>query len=198
MSSSEHPLGEFAHLRKTNVLPGHFHVTDQSEEVITTLLGSCIAACVRDPSTGLGGLNHFLLPAPKGTQNDSDVATRYGDSAMNALIGTLIRRGARRDLFEVKLFGGANLFPVSHGRTVGDSNQRFILDFISNEGLKLVSKHLGGNNGRRIYYHPVTGKVKMQLMPNARAEEIERHEAELLRKAQSTAVSDNEDGIELF
>ena len=196
--TAEHSLGEFADLHKINVLPGHFHVTDNPNDAITTLLGSCVAACVRDPSTGLGGLNHFLLPAPKDIGTDKDLATRYGDSAMNALLGTLIRKGARRDLLEIKIFGGANLFPTSNARTVGDSNQKFILDFIRAEGLKLVTKHMGGNHGRRIYYHPASGKVKMQLMPNARAAEIEAHEKELLRQAQKVAVADDDDDIELF
>lgn len=196
VTAAEHPLGEFASLQKVNVLPGHFYVTSKPEEVITTLLGSCVAACVRDPATGLGGLNHFLLPG--GGDNVDDKATRYGDSAMNALIGTLIRQGARRDNLEIKIFGGANLFPLSSGRTVGDSNQKFILDFINNEGLILVSKHLGGCHGRRIYYHPETGKVKMQLMNNSRAEEIQKMEEELLRKAQNIDAADKGGDIELF
>ncbi len=196
-STDTNPLGEFAAFKKINVLPGHFHITASPTEVIGTLLGSCVAACVRDSVTGLGGLNHFLLPAPKDEiDNNSDAATRYGDAAMNALIGGLIRRGARRENLEIKVFGGANLFPVSHGQTVGDSNQKFICEFIKNEGLKLVTQHLGGNNGRRIFYHPHTGKVKMQLMPNQRMADILRHEAALMKAAEQSTTQTND--IELF
>ncbi len=43
------------------VLPGEYYVS-ADDEAIVTVLGSCVAACIRDVRLGVGGLNHFMLP----------------------------------------------------------------------------------------------------------------------------------------
>lgn len=190
-------LNEFQNYKQVTVLPGDFYVTDKKNEVITTVLGSCISACVRDTVTGIGGLNHFLLPRDKSEKGTSlDGAMRYGDYAMNTLIGKLIRMGVARERMEVKIFGGANLFKVSSQKTVGDSNQAFILDFLKNEGLDLAVSNIGGNHGRRIYYHPATGKVKMQFLNNAHVDDIIKQETKLSKTVDTTY--DKGGDIELF
>jgi chemotaxis protein CheD len=69
-------LAGFEHVRRyfdanlkrwtAQVVPGEFYVTPH-DEVLTTVLGSCVSVCMRDPDTGVGGMNHFLLPGETGT-----------------------------------------------------------------------------------------------------------------------------------
>lgn len=57
---------------RVHIIQGEYHVTDDPNVVLTTLLGSCVAACMRDPDLGIGGMNHFLLPG-----QDSDEAAGW-------------------------------------------------------------------------------------------------------------------------
>lgn len=157
------PLDEFQGFNFHNVLPGNFMATNKPDDVIMTLLGSCVSACIRCSKTGIGGLNHFLLPSIKGKiLKQTDLTTRYGDYAMEKLIGTIIRLGGDRHGLEVKIFGGANLYDTESVKPVGRSNIQFVLDFVHSEGISLLAEDIGGLNGRKIYFHPFTGKVKVQ------------------------------------
>jgi chemotaxis protein CheD len=114
--------------RKVHVTQGEFHVMDCPETMLTTILGSCVAACMRDAVAGVGGMNHFLLPGADGAQG-----LRYGVQSMELLVNALLRRGARRERIEVKLFGGARMM---RGLTdVGSQNAAFATAFVRDEGL---------------------------------------------------------------
>jgi chemotaxis protein CheD len=142
--------------RKIHVIQGEFHVADE-EVVMTTILGSCVAACVRDPVSGVGGMNHFLLPGASG-----DEGLRYGVQSMELLVNALLRMGARRDRLEVKLFGGAHLFD---GLTdVGGQNSAFAERFLRDEGLNYVGGSLRGDRARRIQYWPISGRARQILL----------------------------------
>ena len=88
------------------VAPGEHEITSAKDEIVATVLGSCISVCMRDPQAGVGGLNHFLLPKNNGG-SDTHAGERYGDTAMEVLINDLLKRGAKRSNFEAKVFGGA-------------------------------------------------------------------------------------------
>src|SRR6185312_3936064 len=95
------------------ILPGEYYVT-KADETVTTVLGSCISACVRDPKLNIGGMNHFMLPEDKfrpnnGLETAVGTATRYGSHAMESLINDLLKLGAARDRLEIKLFGGGRI-----------------------------------------------------------------------------------------
>lgn len=140
------------------VLPGEAYVTARPDEIVVTVLGSCITACIRDPATGFGGINHFLLPASrKGTWSGTNSALRYGNHAMEILINEVLKTGCRRQDLEIKLFGGANL--TEAGPQIGRSNVEFVLDYLATEGLAVTSSDLGGPYGRRIQYRPASGAV---------------------------------------
>lgn len=148
--------GAAAEPRKIHVIQGEFHVA-QEDVVLTTILGSCVAACIRDPLIGLGGMNHFLLPGANG-----DEGLRYGVQSMELLLNALLRQGARRERLEVKLFGGANLFD---GLTdVGAQNAAFAERFLQDEGLTYVGGSLRGERARRIQYWPVSGRARQILL----------------------------------
>lgn len=142
-----------------NVIQGEFHVSGGPDDVITTILGSCVAACIFDPVCRVGGLNHFLLPGadPWDRQN-----IKYGAYAMEQLINALLRRGAQRDRLEAKLFGGASVVRLLSD--IGQSNGEFAKAFLRDEGIKLVGACLGGRQGRRIRFSPYTGRAQVMLL----------------------------------
>lgn len=143
--------------RKIHVIQGEFHVAQGDDAVLTTILGSCVAACIRDPITGLGGMNHFLLPGEVG-----DEGLRYGVQSMELLLNALLRAGCRRDRLEVKLFGGAHLFDGLSD--VGGQNSAFAERFVRDEGLRHVGGSLRGDRARRIQYWPGSGRARQILL----------------------------------
>lgn len=148
------------------VLPGEAYVTSRTDETIVTVLGSCVAACIRNPATGFGGLNHFMLPeSDSGIWNGASAALRYGNYAMEVLINEVLKSGCRRQDLEIKLFGGADL---TEGPTlIGSSNVSFVLEYLKAEDLAVASADLGGCYGRRIHYSPSTGVVHRLLLGTA-------------------------------
>lgn len=148
--------------RKVHVIQGEFHVSDKPDVMLTTILGSCVAACVRDPVTGVGGMNHFLLPGEEGGEG-----LRYGVQSMELLVNALLRRGARRDRLEVKLFGGARL--IDGLTDVGSQNAAFAERFVADEGLRAAGGSLRGRQARRIQFWPVSGRARQILLESADA-----------------------------
>ncbi len=171
------PLKEFENFTIHSVLPGDFKITTKPDEVISTLLGSCVAACIRCRKTGFGGLNHFLLPSTRGREIQDDAhAMRYGDYAMEVLIGSILRSGGCRNSLEAKIFGGANMYATDSSKPVGRSNIQFVLDFINSEGISLIAEDVGGGAGRKIYFHPATGKVKVQKLQKQKELDVKQFE----------------------
>lgn len=140
------------------VVAGEHYVTSSGDELIVTILGSCVAACIRDPVAGVGGMNHFMLPRTKIDTSDDASSLRYGNVAMERLINDLMKRGATRDRLEIKIFGGANVIRNSHA--IGSKNAVFIKNYLVMEGLYVEAADLEGERPRRIHYDPVTGKVR--------------------------------------
>lgn len=146
------------------ILPGEYFVT-RSDEIITTVLGSCISACVRDPVLGVGGMNHFMLPEDitQGTSNWLDpqagMSTRYGSFAMESLVNDLLKLGARRERLEVKLTGGGRI--LASMTDVGERNIQFAREWLRLEGLRVAGEDVGDTFPRRVQYFPATGRVLM-------------------------------------
>jgi chemotaxis protein CheD len=151
------------------ILPGEYFVT-RNDEIITTVLGSCISACMRDPVLGFGGMNHFMLPedCTNGSSSWLDpavgLATRYGSFAMESLINDLMKLGARRDRLEVKLAGGGRI--LASMTDVGARNIEFARHWLSLEGLKIAGEDVGDAHARRVQYFPATGRVRMFRLRN--------------------------------
>lgn len=145
-----------------NLLPGEFY-TAKPGEMIMTILGSCIAACVRDTKRGIGGMNHFLLAKPQ--DSVSSPSARYGSYAMECLINDILKKGGHREDLEVKIFGGSDL--INSTIRIGQKNCDFIRQYLKNEGLRVVAQDLGGNRPRRIHFWPETGRlVRLVLQQN--------------------------------
>lgn len=152
---------DFGPAIKVHVTQGESHVSSDPQVVMTTVLGSCIAACLRDPTTGIGGMNHFLLP-DAGDRKDAGDAVRYGAYAMELLINGLLKKGARRDRLEAKIFGGGKLFDGLSD--VGASNAAFAERFLRDEGIPIVSSSTGGLSARRVEFWPASGRVRQRLV----------------------------------
>lgn len=137
----------------TKIKPGEFYITNQNM-VITTVLGSCISACIHDPVTKFGGMNHFMLPAESEDQGRS---MRYGLFAMEQLVNELMKRGCDRHRIQVKLTGGGDM--MGGLTNIGQQNIDFIKQYIVDEGLRVLSTDLGGDQARRVAYFPVEGRL---------------------------------------
>ena len=153
----DHGLNTFS----CRILPGELYVTSH-DEGITTTLGSCIAACIRDHTTGIGGMNHFMLPAD-GLEGSSyrasslSEATRYGNYAMEHLINEILRNGGRKRNLEVKIFGGGRI--MANMTDVGSRNIEFVRDYLTMEGLPVSAEDVGDVFPRKVAYFPASGRV---------------------------------------
>ena len=148
--------------RKINIVQGEHYVDDDPHTVLTTILGSCIAACIWDGVAGIGGMNHFLLPGDGLRRQPAGDAMRFGVHAMELLLNALLRRGAQKSCMQAKLFGGAR---VIKGLTdIGEMNAHFAEGFLREEGINLVGGSLRGEQGRRIQFWPVTGRARQVLL----------------------------------
>jgi chemotaxis protein CheD len=146
-------------LRRINIVQGEHYVSGAENLAITTLLGSCVAACISDPVTRVGGMNHFLLP---GEDTSSPHVARHGVHLMELLINGLLKLGASRQRLEAKLFGGARITTMLGD--YGAANARFAQEFLRREGIAITGGSLGGETGRRIQFWPATGRVQQKLV----------------------------------
>jgi chemotaxis protein CheD len=165
----------FEHLRRfwdpaqgcmtVKVLPGEFYVSDQ-EEMLSTVLGSCVSACIHDVRRGIGGMNHFMLPEPVGERDSwsSTVgrAARYGSDAMEQLINAILKAGGQRVDLRVKVFGGGRV--LARMSDVGQRNIDFVQRYIAAENLALVASDLGDVFPRQVQFFPQSGRARVRLL----------------------------------
>jgi len=168
-------------------MPGEY-CAGSGEEVLITVLGSCIAVCAYDPAVRIGAMNHFMLPSP-GAHGDrwqgtlADPGARYGTVAMERLINALMQRGASRRYLELKAFGGGRVIPRMGD--VGARNIEFFRNYAHTEGLRVVAEDLGGEYARRVEFTPALGRVRIKrLRATAEVAAVEtRYQAVLPREA---------------
>lgn len=202
------PLPGFEHIKRAwnegyetysaRLNPGEYYVTKNDECVYTTL-GSCISACIRDRVNGIGGMNHFMLPASNGNGSDSwkaagtSAATRYGNFAMEHLINEILKNGGVRQNLEVKLFGGGRI--IANMTDVGMRNIAFAHDYIATEGLRVSSEDVGDVFPRMVVYFPATGRVRVKRLRSLHNNTIAEQETQYLHTIEEKPVSGD---IELF
>lgn len=170
------------------ITQGEFYVTDNVKEILTTILGSCISACIRDPVMGIGGMNHFLLPEGDGADRDTH---RFGVNAMEVLINGILSRGGVRSRLEAKLFGGANV--INAMSDVGSRNAQFAREFLGDEGIAVAGGDVGGTMPRRIQFWPVSGRARQIAVGVDRAALLDQE-----RIASSRRPPIVSDDVELF
>lgn len=174
------------------LLPCEYYVTTDAT-VLTTVLGSCVAACLQDAGARVAGMNHFMLPedvaavpAPWSARYGAE-AMRYGNHAMGVLIRELVKAGARRDRLQAKVFGGAAVLPNMPSLNVGDRNCEFVTRYLREEGIDVYAHDLGGTQARRVCFLPESGKVVVRrLRARQELELVCKQESELLRVISTT------------
>ncbi len=177
------------------ILPGEYYVT-VNDELISTVLGSCVSACIRDTLFGIGGMNHFMLPVNRDELKADRVigdAERYGNYAMEHMINDILSHGGRRSNLEVKVFGGGRI--IRNMTNVGARNIDFVLEYIHSEGLNLLAQDVGGDWPRKVVYQPMTGKVFVKRLRNLHNDTIIQREEHYRHEIEEQPVAGE---IELF
>ena len=180
------------------ILPGEYYVSTQ-QELIATVLGSCVSACVWDGERGIGAMNHFLLPLHKDEEWSEKVtinseATRYGSFAMEHMINDVLKFGGHKEHLQFKVFGGARI--ISNMGDIGHSNIRFVLNYLEVEGYKVAAQDLGGINPRKVLFYPMTGKVRVKKIKDLHNDTIIRRETEFMQNLENPEAVTGE--IEMF
>jgi chemotaxis protein CheD len=139
------------------ILPGEYFVYDE-DILITTTLGSCIAACLWDREKRIGGMNHFMLPEGQGDSG------RYGSFAMELLINEMLKRGASRLTLEAKVFGGGQVISGMNSINVGERNTQFVLEYLKTERIPVVSKDVMDVYPRKVCLLPASGKAMVKRL----------------------------------
>lgn len=171
-------------------MPGEYY-SSVEKELISTLLGSCVAVCLYDEKRGIGGMNHFLLPSSSEKNADGGLysSARYGVNAMESLILQMQLKGADRNRLTAKVFGGGNVLSVRiSADSVGERNIRFIDDYLKTERINVLSRDVGGDFSRKILFNTEDYTVKLTKTPvNATvAHDEEEYMKRLAKMHQST------------
>lgn len=177
------------------ILPGELYVTAH-KEMVTTVLGSCVAACIRDVKSGVGGMNHFMLPitheSNSGWGGDSR-STRYGNYAMEHLINEILKHGGQRSNLEVKIFGGGKI--LSQQTDIGAANIQFVRHYIRIEGLRLVAEDVGDIYPRKVHYFPDLGLARVKKLRSLQNDTVLVREDRYMHELEQQPI---EGSVELF
>jgi chemotaxis protein CheD len=180
--------------RVIKLLPGDFEVVNNGQMMVT-ILGSCVSACIRDKIQSIGGMNHFLLPGDQKTSARphwdylDSAAARYGDLAMEKLINNIIKLGGKRENLEAKVFGGANMFNSGISTNIGEQNVQFVKEYLDIEKINIMGMDTGGDNARKIYYIPQTGEVFLKRIDRSNNNTIQLRESQYLKQAKATRTT---------
>ncbi len=170
------------------ILPGEYYFTNK-DMLIVTVLGSCVSACIRDRVTGVGGMNHFMLPDSGGdVDSPVSVSMRYGTYAMEVLINELIKAGAKRENMEAKVFGGGNVLRGFTAINVGERNAKFVLDYLRAERMRIIAEDLNDIYPRKVYYFPRTGRVLVKKLKVEHNDTLRRREQDYASRLKSDNV----------
>jgi chemotaxis protein CheD len=182
-------------MEATKILPGEYFATDK-DTVLVTVLGSCVAACIRDTRLGAGGMNHFMLPrSEKDPGSPVSMSARYGTFAMEILINHVLKMGGRRETMEAKVFGGGNVLRGFTSNNIGESNASFVLEYLHNEGIRVTAEDMLGVHPRKIYFFPRTGKVLVKKIRELHNHTIVERESEYNMRLRNVVVGGD---VEMF
>ena len=177
------------------ILPGEYYATGR-DMLLVTVLGSCVCACIRDRVSGIGGMNHFMLPDAGQDQGDPlGESARYGTYAMEILINQLLKMGAQRSNFEAKVFGGGAVLRGFTVANVGERNADFVLKFLQTEKISIAAKDLLDIYPRKVYYFPKTGLVRVKKLKQVHNDTIINRETEYNTRLHYSKM---EGDVELF
>jgi len=177
------------HNDSVKVLPGEYFVYDE-DLLITTTLGSCIAACLWDRERRIGGMNHFMLPEGSGDSG------RYGSYAMELLINELMKRGASRSTLEAMVFGGGAVIAGMNSINVGERNTKFVIDYLQTERIPIVSRDVMEIYPRKVCFLPASGKAMVKRLAPTHADAFVAQDRMAAQRALPSATGGG--SIDLF
>ncbi len=170
------------------ILPGEYYVTSR-DMLVVTVLGSCISVCLRDRDSGIGGMNHFMLPGTLDANDPIGASARYGVFAMEVLINHLLKLGARRHRFEAKVFGGGNVLQGLTATNVGVRNAEFAAEYLRTERIPIVASDTMGDWPRKVYFFVQEGRVMVKKLRQMHNNTILDREAEYGSRLRKTQVA---------
>jgi len=200
-------LPQFSHVNRywdgeheafaARLLPGEYYVTPHAE-VVCTVLGSCVSACIRDARLRIGGMNHFMLPLDASNGESAwgaaaSAATRYGNVAMERLINDILKMGGRREDLEIKLVGGGRVL-TEMTNDVGARNIEFVRQYVREEGFRVLNEDLGDVYARRVVYFPQSGRLRVRKLTKGRDDLLVAQERQYLAALDTRSEGD----VELF
>lgn len=145
--------------RRHYLYPGTIFVHRQSH-LVTTVLGSCVAVCLWNQTAQLGGINHYLLPLWNG---EGLPTPKYGNVAIDKLVEKVRACSSPDDTLIAKVFGGASMWEKTEGLlAVGQRNIEFALETLETLRIPIVSRDLGGHQGRKVIFNSGDGTVLMR------------------------------------
>ncbi len=191
-------INRFWHQAEQNTVaklgPGDYYVTRENE-VLSTVLGSCISVCIYDVENKVGGMNHFMLPISKNKRlNLLEDTFRFGDQAMEVLINSVCKHGGVKQNLVFKAFGGGQM--LQNMSAIGDSNIRFLLQFMDLESFQLASSDLGGPCPRLVKFYPMSGRVIVKKLQQLANKQIAQEEISYFERVEKLRISSDES--ELF
>ncbi len=170
-----------ARMYTAKILPGQFYVT-RNNEAITTVLGSCISACIRDPVSGIGGMNHFMLP-DEGGKSFEDIslsdAARYGNYAMEMMINEILKHGGKRNNLKAKIFGGGKI--IKNMTNIGERNIKFAIHYLRMEKIEILASDVGDHFPRKVQYIPSSGKARVMRLRSLHNDTIIKRETSFMK-----------------
>jgi chemotaxis protein CheD len=182
-------------IEAAKILPGEYYVTSRNM-LLVTVLGSCVSACIRDRTTGIGGMNHFMLPHGGEDENSPlSASARYGSYAMEVMINQLFKLGAKRNNLEAKVFGGGNVLRGFTVANIGERNANYVLDYLDTENIRIASQDLLDIYPRKVYFFPQSGKVLVKRLKTAHNDTIIEREKEYSSRLDHAKLSGD---VELF
>ena len=176
------------------ILPGEYYYTCK-DMVIVTVLGSCVSACIRDRVSGIGGMNHFMLPDSGDSDSPVSASMRYGTYAMEVLINDVLKAGARRENLEAKVFGGGNVLRGFVAINVGERNAQFVRNYLRAENIRVMAEDLNDIYPRKVYFFPRTGRVLVKKLRQLNNNTLANREQDYAQRLQTGPVAGD---IELF
>ena len=182
----------------TTIHQGDCMVGADEDLTYSTILGSCISACVRDVEARVGGMNHFLLAEPSGHSADRyGASARYGAFAMEQLINKVLTRGTgKKSNLEIKVFGGGLINTAL--TDVGAKNIAFVREFLSDEGYAIAGEDVGGTFARRVMFKPHSGRAFVKRLDAAAGASVAREELTIVSRRVAPKPTPAADDIELF
>lgn len=184
-------------IQAAKILPGEYYVTNY-DELVTTVLGSCVSACIRDKVFGIGGMNHFMLPASEGrgwggSDDLLSTATRFGNYAMEHMINDILKHGGHKKHLEAKIFGGGRMMEAQ--TDIGATNIDFVKLYLKTEGIPVLAEDVGDIYPRKVIYFPETGRVRVKKLKTMHNTTVLTRETQYRKEIETTPASTD---IELF